>query len=186
MASQGTLPGTLPPEVEALTDAQLRSFRSAFQQFDSVNEGVVMAADVPMVLRVLALTPTDIELRGLLDVFARGQSRLDFVTFSQIAGTLVKSVTTSAAMTKLFAQFDPDATGTLSVATFREIFDTLSNEPITDHELLAALVSYGDEAESGMIKYAAFCDKLFADYSKFHLSKAQGAAAIRAASSRKS
>lgn len=183
MASQ--LPGTLPPEVEALTDSQLRSFRSAFQQFDSANEGAIMVADVPMVLRVLALTPVDVELRGLLEIYARGQSRLDFITFCQIAGTLVRSVTTSAAMTKLFAQFDPDLTGTLSVATFREIFDTLSNEPITDHELLAALVSYGDETESGSIKYGAFCDKLFADYGRFNLSKAQGAAAIRAASSRK-
>ena len=73
----------------------------------------------------------------------------------------------------------------MSVAAFREIFDTVSAEPMTDHTLLATLVAYADEADAGSVRYAAFCDRLFADYAKAMLEKDKGAAAIRAASSRK-
>jgi len=177
--------GSLPPEVEALTDAQLRAFRAAFSQFDSANEGVISAGDVPMALRTLALTPGDADLRGLLDSFARGAPRLGFIPFCQVAGTLLKAVSTAGAMSKLFAVFDPDATGVLSAADFRAVFDTLSLEPMTDRDLLTALVSYADETESGAVRYGPFCERLFSEHGKLMGDKAAGAAAIRAASSRK-
>ncbi len=40
MAAADGAPG-LPPEVAALNDAQLRTFREAFAAFDAANDGVI-------------------------------------------------------------------------------------------------------------------------------------------------
>ena len=62
-----------------------------------------------------------------------------------------------------FAVFDPEGTGSVSVATFRDMFSTLSEVRITDTGYLDALVAYGYPDMSGFVRYETLCEKLDQD-----------------------
>ena len=141
MASAGA-DGALPPEVAALSTALLRSFRTAFSTFDHAGEGTIVTSDLPLALRSLSLNPSDRELRALHDELVRGSSAIPFVLFCQIAARVHSTVRTPAAMARLFAQWDPSNTGTITQATMREIFGKLSPTPLAPPEVLDALISY--------------------------------------------
>ena len=134
--------GALPPEVASLSTTLLRSFRTAFNVFDHANEGTLPSSDLPLALRSLSLNPSDKELRALNDELVRGSSAIPFVLFCQIAARLHSSVRTPPAMARLFAQFDPNNTGTITQAAMREIFSKLTPTPMTPPETLDALIAY--------------------------------------------
>jgi Ca2+-binding EF-hand superfamily protein len=69
----------LPAEVAALSDADLRAFREAYEPFDGAKEGFIVCADIPMAFRALSLSISDSELRDHLDSVARGQTRITFI-----------------------------------------------------------------------------------------------------------
>ncbi len=153
-----------PPEVAALSAATLRTFRTAFAQFDAASEGTIITSDLPLALRALSLNPSERELKALLGELVRGSAAIPFVLFCQIAARLLAAVRTPAAMARLFAQWDPSNTGAITHAAVREVFGRLSPTPLLPLEALDALIAYADPGETGMVQYSEFCARLFKDY----------------------
>lgn len=80
MSSLSPHDGGLPYDVSVLSDAELRAYRAAYAPFDAANEGVMVVADIPMALRVLSLNVSDAELRTQIDLLAKGQPRISFIS----------------------------------------------------------------------------------------------------------
>ena len=86
--------------------------------------------------------------------------------FCQLAARAKKAPSGPAAVSAAeaaFAVFDPEGTGSVSVATFRDMFSTLSEVRITDTGYLDALVAYADPDMSGFVRYETLCEKLDQD-----------------------
>lgn len=153
--------GGLPPEVDALTAPQLRTFRGVFAPYDV--DGTIALAQVPLALASLALYPSERELSALCSELLIG-SRVDFIAFARVAARVHADANTPAAVAKLLALWDPAGTGTITLGALREAFVTLPAGPLlAEGANWDTFAAYADTEKNGAIKYAALAERLFAD-----------------------
>ena len=102
----------VPKEVEALSDRQLRQFRSVFQSFDKGGSGSISRFDVGQGMRVLGLHPTDAELKKLVDDGGGAATgKVDFMQFAAIVARSLAALRNVPSLARAFAHFDPLAQG---------------------------------------------------------------------------
>ena len=161
----------VPKEVEALSDRQLRQFRSVFQSFDKGGSGSISRFDVGQGMRVLGLHPTDAELKKLVDDGGGAATgKVDFMQFAAIVARSLAALRNVPSLARAFAHFDPLAQGFVSAQTFRDIFETVGEIPIAP-EAVDDLLAFADPEETGQIYYEAFLQRVFTEFANAKAAK---------------
>ena len=155
---------TTPKEVEALSDRQLRQFRSVFTSFDKSGSGFISRFDVGQSMRTLGMHPTEAELKKMVDdMCGQGSTKVDFLQFAGIIGRSLAAIRNVPSLVKAFSAFDPLGQGYVTSQQFRDIFETIGEIPIPP-ETVDDMLVMADPGETGQVYYEPFVTNIFAQF----------------------
>jgi calmodulin len=153
-----------PKEVEALSDRQLRQFRSVFTSFDKGGSGFISRFDVGQSMRTLGMHPTEGELKKMIDeMCGQGATKIDFLQFAGIIGRSLAAIRNVPSLVRAFTAFDPLGQGFVTSQQFREIFETVGEIPIPP-ETVDDMLVMADPSETGQVYYEPFVTNIFAQF----------------------
>ena len=111
----------------------LETFRDNFNLLDDDKDGFITKDATSILFRGLGQTPTDSEMKDLLDSLP---DKVSFETFISWFSSSYTDPHTEAAVAKAFRVFDLSNSGVLPISKFRELLtslgDSMSQEEIED------------------------------------------------------
>ncbi|KAI4602872.1 hypothetical protein LQW54_001836 [Pestalotiopsis sp. IQ-011] len=139
----------------ALTEEQIEQFKLAFDLFDKDKTGDITAAELGEVMRELGLSPSDAELKDMVDEVDVDQNgSIDFNEFLTMMSHKVEPSDAEKELREAFKVFDRDNSGTISAAELRNVLSSLG-EDLTD-EQIDEMIQSADKDGNGAIDYDEF------------------------------
>ncbi|ETS83025.1 Calmodulin [Pestalotiopsis fici W106-1] len=139
----------------ALTEEQIEQFKLAFDLFDKDKTGDITAAELGEVMRELGLSPSDAELKDMVDEVDVDQNgSIDFNEFLTMMSHKVEPSDAEKELREAFKVFDRDNSGTISAAELRNVLTSLG-ENLTD-EQIDEMIQSADKDGNGAIDYDEF------------------------------
>lgn len=138
-----------------MTEEQIEQFKLAFDLFDKDKTGDITAAELGEVMRELGLSPSDAELKDMVDEVDVDQNgSIDFNEFLTMMSHKVEPSDAEKELREAFKVFDRDNSGTISAAELRNVLTSLG-ENLTD-EQIDEMIQSADKDGNGAIDYDEF------------------------------
>jgi len=148
-------------EATCLEVDDIKVLFGCFQLFDVKKQDYLLAEEIDEVMRAMGFRPTPEELEELIEeIDEDGSGAIEFAEFAQLcAKFLVEDPdpeTMRAELKQAFRLFDKEATGFITMDTFRSILAEVDPK-LTDADL-DQIIQEIDEDGSGTMDFEEFCE----------------------------
>jgi len=148
-------------EATCLEVDDIKVLFGCFQLFDVKKQDYLLAEEIDEVMRAMGFRPTAEELAELIEeIDEDGSGAIEFAEFAQLcAKFLVEDPdpeTMRAELKQAFRLFDKEATGFITMETFRGILAEVDSK--LSEEDLDQIIAEIDEDGSGTMDFEEFCE----------------------------
>jgi len=148
-------------EATCLEVDDIKVLFGCFQLFDVKKQDYLLAEEIDEVMRAMGFRPTPEELEELIEeIDEDGSGAIEFAEFAQLcAKFLVEDPdpeTMRAELKQAFRLFDKEATGFITMDTFRSILAEV--DPKLTEADLDQIIQEIDEDGSGTMDFEEFCE----------------------------
>jgi len=148
-------------EATCLEVDDIKVLFGCFQLFDTKKQDYLLAEEIDEVMRAMGFRPTAEELAELIEeIDEDGSGAIEFAEFAQLcAKFLVEDPdpeTMRAELKQAFRLFDKEATGFITMETFRGILAEVDTK--LSPEDLDQIIQEIDEDGSGTMDFEEFCE----------------------------
>lgn len=148
-------------EATCLEIDDIKVLFGCFQLFDVKKQDYLLADEIGEVMRAMGFRPTEEELAELIEeIDEDGSGAIEFGEFAQLcAKFLVEDPdpeTMRAELKQAFRLFDKEATGFITMATFKSILAEV--DPKLSEADLDEIIKEIDEDGSGTMDFEEFCE----------------------------
>jgi calmodulin len=140
-----------------LTEDQVAHFKEAFTLVDRDGDGIILAAEIGTVFRMLGQNPTQAELG---DMLTEVDETIEFPEICTLLARKIKDIDAEEEFKEAFRVFDKDGNGFTSAAELRHIMTTLG-EKMSDQEL-DEMLEMAEIDGDGQINYEEYVKKVMA------------------------
>lgn len=134
---------------EIFNDDQLRSFRRAFKHFEQNKSGIMNFDDLPKALKLIGISPTQAELKGMKSDL--GDSQLDLLEFISLIYYFLRGADTREELIRAFSVFDKDNDGKIPVDEAKQILANLKH-PVPSEQIDEVMIQLSNN--ENLIDYA--------------------------------
>lgn len=135
---------------ECFTDDQLRSFRRAFKHFEQNKSGIINFEDLPKALKLVGISPTQEELKGMKTDL--GDSQLDLLEFISLIYYFLRGADTREELIRAFSVFDKDHDGKIPIDEAKQILANLKH-PVPNEQIEEVMIQLNN-GNDNLIDYA--------------------------------
>lgn len=142
-------------ERPGLTEDEVEEIREAFNLFDTDGSGTIDPKELKVAMQSLGFeskNPTIYQM--IADLDKEGQGHIDFEEFLDAITSKLGDKESKSGIHKIFALFDDDKTGTVSLKNLKRVAKELG-ETMTDEEL-REMIERADSDGDGEISVADF------------------------------
>jgi len=142
-----------------LTDAQVSEFKEVFKIFDADGNGTICITELGIVMRALGQTPTDQELKEIMDDF--DENRDGVISFEEFLGLMVvlinkvDEVKKEDNLLQAFRVFDKDMDGFISCEELKDFFHGIGEQTLTDCDI-QEMIKGADMNNDGKLDFQEF------------------------------
>jgi centrin-1 len=141
--------------VPEVTEDQFEEIRDAFELFDQDNTGYIETREFKLAARALGVEASGEELRGMLNTIgADEQGTLSLDDFVVILSSKIPPRDSQAEIAKVFAMFDEEGSGDVTLANLRRISDELGRD--MSEEELQDIIHAADRDGDGVLSFEEF------------------------------